>query len=755
MKTNKRIIAFVLGVIFTASMAVPVGAVTDADFQALVDQFAQLTALYNTLLAQTSGGTTATAVCFDTDLQYGMTSDSVKDLQIKLGVTPTSGYFGPITKAAVKTFQTSNGIINTGYVGPLTRTALNALYCTAAPVVPSTTYPEGCTSAVGFSPITGLSCAGAVVSYPEGCTSAVGFSPITGLSCAGTTTTTVAPSYGTLSVTKYPVSKPAYLYGGTTSDVLAAQFKAIGSDVTIKKVAIKIEAASLPWKDLSSIALWDGSTKLAETAVNQANLIETTFGSNYTLNIAGLNWIIPSGASKVMTIKVTTVSVPTDAKNYTFTLLASGVVYSDTAGVTYTSVTEAGVSDSIYTSSTAQGASITPTLAIDNPLEGNVIAKIDSTAVVDLYKFNVKVETVNVTFMSATSTATLVGTPAISIELWDGPTLLASQAASTTITWSNFTLPVAAGATKTLTVKATIKSYPGGDTGSDGITITGVTLTGLDTNSNIKYVALTTSGNKQNVKLVGPTFAYVSSSQMVRGSATDKSDIGDTGIIFSVTANGGDIYLPSKSADSDALYETLTGSTKAAVAATGTITIAGTATADGTATVTINGVVATVNYGTSTPTSATEVAAAIVTGINAASSTMLVTAANTAGAIALTANTAGYAGNSITIVAVTTGNGITETVSGTNLTGGLNTGGVTDTTWKCNSPAYNGTTYWKIESGQSANCTYNALVTNTGGTAGYFTVAVGGINWSTSNASYAAQTYGLTNIKTDSFYLGN
>jgi len=347
-----------------------------------------------------------------------------------------------------------------------------------------------------------------------------------------------------LSVTKYPVSKPAYLYGGTTSDVLAAQFKAIGSDITVKKVAVKIEAASLPWKDLSSIALWDGSTKLAETAVNQANLIETTFGSNYTLNIAGLNWIIPSGASKVMTIKVTTVSVPTDAKGYTFTLLASGVVYSDTAEVTYTSVTEAGVYDTITTASTAQGASITPTLAIDNPLEGNVIAKTDSTAVVDLYKFNVKVETVNATFYSATSTATLVNTPAISIELWDGPTLLASQAASTTITWSNFTLPVAAGTTKTLTVKATIKSYPGGDTSTDAVTITGVTLTGLDANSNIKYVALATSGNSQHIKLAAPIFALVKADLAASGTTTKPHSTGIAKIVFSVTAGGNsDIYL--------------------------------------------------------------------------------------------------------------------------------------------------------------------------------------------------------------------
>ena len=546
---NKKIIAFVLAGIFATSMVVPA-----ANAATLEEQIASLSAMIVALQAEIAGQTAgATAVCFDADLQKGMTSDSVKDLQIKLSVTPTSGYFGPITLAAVKTFQTSNGIINTGYVGPLTRGALNALYCTPTPVVPVVTYPAGCTATSAYSSTTGLSCA-AVVTLPTGCTATSAYSSTTGLSCAGTTTTTVGPAYGTLDVTEYPVSAPAFLYGGTTSDVLAAQFKATGSDIDVKKVAIRIQAASLPWKDLASISLWDGSTKLAETAVTQANLIETAFGSDYTLNIAGLNWIIPSGISKVTTIKVTTVTVPTDTISYTFTLSASGIVYSDTAGVTYTSVTDQTVQAIIVTESTAFSASITPSLATDNPLEGNVIAKTDSTVIVDLYKFNIKAENVNVTFMSATSTVTSTSTPAISIELWDGSTLVASQAAPTTATgtiaWSNITLPVSAGTTKTLIVKATIKSYPGAvpiDTAA--IQITGVTLTGLDANSNIKYVALTTSGNSQHVKLAAPIFALASAKLTVSGTTSNPKITGDAKIVFSVTAGGNsDIYLETGTA---------------------------------------------------------------------------------------------------------------------------------------------------------------------------------------------------------------
>jgi len=47
----------------------------------------------------------------------------------------------------------------------------------------SANFPAGCSSAVGFSPSTGLPCSGGA-GFPAGCTSAVGFSPTTGASCA-------------------------------------------------------------------------------------------------------------------------------------------------------------------------------------------------------------------------------------------------------------------------------------------------------------------------------------------------------------------------------------------------------------------------------------------------------------------------------------------------------------------------------------------------------------------------------------------
>lgn len=67
---------------------------------------------------------------FMSDLALGMTSQDVLELQTRLQAegyftaTPT-GYFGPITMAAVQSYQTAHGISATGYVGPITRAALN------------------------------------------------------------------------------------------------------------------------------------------------------------------------------------------------------------------------------------------------------------------------------------------------------------------------------------------------------------------------------------------------------------------------------------------------------------------------------------------------------------------------------------------------------------------------------------------------------------------------------------------------------
>jgi len=93
----------------------------------------QLAELQMQLALQNTYQTNPTCSLFTTDLYYGMTSSEVKCLQQFLANLGSSiypeklitGYYGPLTKAAVQRYQAMKGIITTGYFGPLTRAAVN------------------------------------------------------------------------------------------------------------------------------------------------------------------------------------------------------------------------------------------------------------------------------------------------------------------------------------------------------------------------------------------------------------------------------------------------------------------------------------------------------------------------------------------------------------------------------------------------------------------------------------------------------
>ena len=77
--------------------------------------------------AQALGGTTVVTSKTYPTLRYDDRGAAVKRLQKLLGVTPTSGWFGPLTKAAVKKFEKKHGFKVNGVVGgPTWRAILRA-----------------------------------------------------------------------------------------------------------------------------------------------------------------------------------------------------------------------------------------------------------------------------------------------------------------------------------------------------------------------------------------------------------------------------------------------------------------------------------------------------------------------------------------------------------------------------------------------------------------------------------------------------
>jgi len=128
-----------VGVALALVAAVLVGGASVASANANCDMItvlanAGLIAADKVAVAQAAAGCGASASAsymFTRELTVGSTGADVTALQTKLGVSPATGYFGPITKAAVMAYQTANGLPSTGYVGPLTLAKLNYV----APVV--------------------------------------------------------------------------------------------------------------------------------------------------------------------------------------------------------------------------------------------------------------------------------------------------------------------------------------------------------------------------------------------------------------------------------------------------------------------------------------------------------------------------------------------------------------------------------------------------------------------------------------------
>ena len=207
-------------------------------------------------------------------LKYGMKGAEVTCLQQKLSVTPATGYFGKLTKAAVMAFQADKGLKADGVVGAASRAAL-------AGTVVVGNFPAGCTSASGFSSTTGLPCSG-TTTFPAGCTSLVGFSSTTGLPCSSTSTPPVTTS-GPLTVS-LASDNPAggtIVAGQATADLAHFNFSGTGtiSALTLKRGGVSDQDT------LSNVYLYDGVTRLTD-AYSFNNAGDLTF-SGLSIAVAG------------------------------------------------------------------------------------------------------------------------------------------------------------------------------------------------------------------------------------------------------------------------------------------------------------------------------------------------------------------------------------------------------------------------------------------------------------------------------------
>jgi len=270
----------------------------------------------------------ALAYTYSTMLKVGSTGADVTALQTQLGVTPATGYFGMKTQAAVKAYQTANGLDAVGYLGPKTRALLSA--GTTGGTTSGTSMVPGCTAGAMFSSTTGAPCTSTTALVP-GCTGTTGFSSTTGASCAtgGTVVTTGGPLTVALASDNpaggnYPVSTPA----GNSSETVFAKFNftAGSADVTVNQLTVTRGGLASD-NNIQNLYLMNG-----------ASVITTSLGisnGRSTFSMPGGLFTVKAGTSMEVTLAGDVTGL-TSSQNLHFGIAAAADV------VTSTSVTPAG-----------------------------------------------------------------------------------------------------------------------------------------------------------------------------------------------------------------------------------------------------------------------------------------------------------------------------------------------------------------------------------------------------------------------------
>lgn len=145
------------------TLVMPLAASADATSDLIASLQAQIAALSAQLSALSGGSSSvpsAAGKCsFTRALTVGSRGDDVKCLQTSLNVSPTSGYFGPLTKAAVAKWQAANGVSPAvGYFGALSQAKYNSMMASVptTPVTPTPGVPavvgKGLTVSAGVQP---------------------------------------------------------------------------------------------------------------------------------------------------------------------------------------------------------------------------------------------------------------------------------------------------------------------------------------------------------------------------------------------------------------------------------------------------------------------------------------------------------------------------------------------------------------------------------------------------------------------------
>ncbi len=459
-------------------------------------------------VGNSSTAAAASSYTYSTDLTVGSTGADVTALQNQLGVSPATGYFGAITKAAVVKYQTANGISPTGYVGPLTRESLSGSSMTTT----TTTTTTSSTASTGVT--------------------------------SSTVTNTGVEGILTVNLNSLPSSGQDVYAGDSKDALLGIKLQAQLSPISIQRVQVDLGNSSTIYnKFFSNLYLVsDTGQVLAQSALNPNTVTKQTSGANneYYITFSGFNYTVPGDNSvHVLTVEGDTYSsidTTLDGKAVAFGIDQNGIRGVDGAGVDqygpttnsatptaynwgsqtvgiYNSVSiQDSLSDSAQLQLSTDSATPLSTNAVasqgsgDNELDGQTML------VFDLYAQKDWIQLDNLTANVSTS-ATGGGTAsATTLYLFSGSTQISSAAVASngTATFQNINYKIAQNTTQPFTIKADIKNAStGSNTISVAVAASGVLAENSQGNTiNATLGSLTGSaqGNGLLVSKAGPVF---------------------------------------------------------------------------------------------------------------------------------------------------------------------------------------------------------------------------------------------------------
>lgn len=384
----------------------------------------------------------SSAYAFNTNLTVGSRGADVVALQsflVSRGVLSmpagvAMGYFGTLTKNAVKAYQLSKNISPAaGYFGPITRQAVMT-DMGSAPSVPSTgTCPAGFT-----------------------CTANPGTpsAPVSTTGVEGTLDVRLASNPADNASVRTQTDVPVY----------GLEIRARIGDVAVQTLDLQVGvtnsgASENPSTLINTIKVWDGSTLLATVPVSL-----TTFTKDqnqvYYYRISGLNFVVRKDETRNLKVSFSTNSIDSD-RIVTIQGYGSSSLRA-TSGNNVSSFYSVAGSGFTRTHTFKKPGSSTLTLsAASSPLRSanNRVNGVDSLNNVPLLTFNLKSETGDSTLLTVNASTTASGTLPTTLYLYQGSTLLKSKTVSASGTTGNVSFDNLDTTTGSLVPVNTIQTY--------------------------------------------------------------------------------------------------------------------------------------------------------------------------------------------------------------------------------------------------------------------------------------------------------